>query len=165
MSAHSLSQVKNYIGHTLRKAVDPDPSAKQIQALWAHFESRCAYCGCELDPDNRKAHRDHLEASGRNHISNRVLSCGVCNGDDKRERNWESFLSEKCGSAIEVHKTRRQRILDWQGACGKSPDIDAEVAAQVARSIEVCCATLEDHYKRLQYMSNAHSSAPTAAGG
>jgi hypothetical protein len=155
MSAYSLSQAKNYIRHTLRKAVDPDPSAKQIQALWVHFESRCAYCGCELDRDNRKAHRDHLDASGRNHISNRVLSCNICNGDDKREQNWELFLVERCGSDVEAHKARRQRILDWQKACGNPPDIDAELAAHVERSIETCCSMLEDHYKRLQRMSTS----------
>jgi hypothetical protein len=86
MSAHSLSQVKNYIRRTLWKAADPDPSTKQKQALWVHFGSRCAYCGCELDPKERKTHLDHLEASGRNHISNRVLSCNVCNGDDNGNR-------------------------------------------------------------------------------
>jgi hypothetical protein len=95
MSAHSLSQAKNYIRQTLWKAVDPDPSTKQKHTLWVHFGSRCAYCGCELDPRNRKAHLDHLEASGRNHISNRVLSCSVCNGDDKREQNWELFLAKE----------------------------------------------------------------------
>jgi hypothetical protein len=150
MSAHSLPQAKLYIRHTLRKAVDPDPSAKQIRALWAHFESKCAYCGRELDPKSRTAHRDHLEASGRNHISNRVLSCNVCNGDDKREQNWELFLAKKCGSDVGVHKERRQRILDWTSSCGNPPDIDEEVTAQVERSIAVCCATLEDHYKRLR---------------
>jgi hypothetical protein len=155
MSAHSLSQAKNYIVHTLRRAVDPDPSAKQIQALWEHFESRCAYCGCELHHDSRKAHRDHLDASGRNHISNRVLSCNICNGDDKREQNWERFLARRCGSDVEAHEARRQRILDWQTACGNPPDIDAEVAAHVDRSIKACCCMLEDHYKRLQLMSTS----------
>src|SRR5882672_10315116 len=33
--AHSLSQAKNYIHKTLWKAVDPEPSEKQKQCLWA----------------------------------------------------------------------------------------------------------------------------------
>ena len=150
MAAHSLSQTKNYIRKALWKAVDPAPSATQIHCLWTYFESNCAYCGLQLNKAERKAHLDHLDATGRNHISNRVLACGVCNGDEKREQNWEAFLAKKCGTDVQLFQTRRKRILDWKQQCERLPEIDEHVAAQVEESIARCHKVLEDSYQRMR---------------
>ena len=124
--------------------------------MWAHFESRCAYCGCELSREDRKSHVDHLDAvDRRNHISNRVLSCNICNGDRKRERNWEDVLAEACESRTDLYAARRQKILDWQKACGNPPDITEEVVAECDRSIEICRAMLEEHHRRLRALLKA----------
>jgi gluconate kinase len=100
MPAPTISQAKNTIGRALRGLVDRSPSGTEIARLWRHFESECAYCGKPLNKDDRKAHLDHLDANlvvNRNHISNRVLACNICNGDEKRETDWQKFLAVKCG--------------------------------------------------------------------
>ncbi len=161
MGNHSLPQAKGYIAGALRKAVDPDPSTRQLKALRAHFESRCAYCGRDLDPDDRTSHLDHLRSGGRggrNHISNRVLSCNHCNGDHKREGDWEKFLAKVCGLGTGLYAARHQRILDWQKACGNPPDIGEAIAAERDRSIEICRSTLEKHHRRLRSLLKAQRS-------
>jgi hypothetical protein len=49
---------------------------------------------------------------GSDHISNRVLARGVCNGDDKREADWRDFLRVKTDTDAEYHG-RLQRIEMW----------------------------------------------------
>ena len=93
---------KNTIRRALRAVIDAEPSRAAIAELWKHFESRCAYCGRVLDKPLREGHIDHLAPTtrgGTNHLSNRVLSCSSCNGDEKRERDWREFLREKNSDA------------------------------------------------------------------
>jgi hypothetical protein len=149
MSSHTLSQTKNYIRKALWKAADPAPSAKQVQALWEHFQSSCAYCGRPLQKKERKAHIDHLDANGRNHISNRVIACNLCNGDEKREQNWEEFLVKKC-SDTELLQSRRDRILSWQQRCEQPQAMNEEVAAKIEASIVRCYQVLDDCYKEVK---------------
>jgi hypothetical protein len=85
--------------------------------LWRYFESECAYCGKPLNNDDRKAHIDHRDANrsaNRNHISNRVLACNICNGDEKRENDWQTFLGQKCGQDEAACVIRSSRIREWQ---------------------------------------------------
>ena len=149
MPAHSLSQTKNSIRRALWNLADPHPSKTEVQLLWTHFQSSCAYCRAVLNKDERKAHLDHLDV-GRNHISNRVLSCGICNGDEKREQNWESFLAIKCGNDTATLQTRRKKILDWKERWPQLPEIDKEVAANVKESIARCNGVLEDCFRQVR---------------
>jgi HNH endonuclease len=58
---------------------------------------------------------DHLVSlakGGTNHISNRVLSCARCNGDQKREHDWREFLYSKSVSSTQFRR-REERILGW----------------------------------------------------
>jgi len=158
MSSHSLSQTKNYIRKALWKAADPAPSAKQVQGLWEHFQSSCAYCGRPLQKAERTAHLDHLEATGRNHISNRVLACGLCNGDEKREQNWEDFLVKKCGPGAELSQSRRDRILSWQRQCEQPQALNAEVAVKVEASIIRCNQVLDDCYKEVRQIASGQKN-------
>jgi hypothetical protein len=153
MSSHSLSQTKNYIRKALWKAADPAPSAKQKEALWEHFQSSCAYCGRPLQKTERKAHLDHLDATGRNHISNRVIACSLCNGDEKREQNWEEFLIKKCGPGTELFQSRRDRILRWQQQCGQPQALNKEVAAKLKALIDRCYQVLDDCHKEVRQMT------------
>ena len=69
-----------------------------------------------MDRGLRHAHVDHLVAEstgGSNRLANLVLSCGKCNGDEKREASWEEFLVNKCGDNIQELQLRRTRIRDW----------------------------------------------------
>lgn len=108
---------RNMIRRALFEIVDPYPSAAEKRRVWEHFAFACAYCGLPLVPGKKQAHLDHLipsSAGGRNHISNRVLSCALCNEHEKREMEWETFLRIKAGSERDWEE-RRTRIQAWIG--------------------------------------------------
>ena len=66
-----------------------------------------------MSPTARIGHLDHVipaSEGGSNHVSNFVLSCPGCNGDDKRELDWETFLVEVSKGEFE---TRRAKIQAW----------------------------------------------------
>lgn len=115
MGKKTVSQAKNDIKTCLNEIIDPSPSDKERDQIWDHFESQCCYCGESLNRKKREGHLDHLiskNSGGFNHISNRVLSCNVCNGDEKREADWTPFLKSKAKTTEEFEK-RKQRIEDW----------------------------------------------------
>jgi hypothetical protein len=100
----------------LFEIIDPSPRRKDVEQVWAHFQSACAYCERALEPGTKQAHLDHLVPSsegGRNHIGNRVLSCATCNEKEKLEAAWEQFLRGKAENDAEFTQ-RKQRILAWQ---------------------------------------------------
>ena len=106
---------KNIIKKALRAVLDPEPSKKEVAEIWKFFSSACAYCDRPLKKGAREGHIDHLDpatAGGTTHISNRVLSCSRCNGDEKVDRPWPKFLREKTKSPA-LFKNRRNRIKDW----------------------------------------------------
>jgi hypothetical protein len=152
---HTIPQAKNYIRKTLWKIVDKGPSAREIAALWAHFESQCAYCGVQLSRTGRKAHIDHLDANlsiACNHISNRVLACNICNGDEKRETNWEQFLNKKCGLDQAFYVVRHFKIMAWRNQWPVPVTTDEEIVAHVQHSVQVCNALLEEQAKRIRLL-------------
>lgn len=112
MGRASLGQAKNVIRRALRAILDREPSDKEKALVWEYFKSECVYCGQLLTKGDRKAHLDHLVHQGSNHISNRVLSCGICNGDEKREQDWQEFLNNKVADK-ETFNTRKKAIEDW----------------------------------------------------
>ncbi|HEY9285132.1 MAG TPA: HNH endonuclease signature motif containing protein [Pyrinomonadaceae bacterium] len=128
---------KNAIRRALVGVVDPHPNPSQIDSLWAFFESSCAYCAKPLVRGKRDAHVDHLvpaQGGGSNHISNCVLSCSVCNGDEKREGHWESFLRTKAPDDLEF-AARKGRIESWGAACAPASPLDAALLEAVNREI------------------------------
>jgi hypothetical protein len=134
---HTVAQAKN----SMRRAVDEilDPSPRSVESVWTHFEACCAYCGVSLDPEQREAHIDHADPAGGNQLGNLVLSCGACNGDEKREQGWREFLLVKTKDP-EVLAERERRILAWiekhpltvpshsQGVERKRTEIEALIA-------------------------------------
>jgi hypothetical protein len=141
------------IGRALRGLVDRSPTEAEISRLWRHFESKCAYCGKPLNKDDRKAHIDHLDANlsvNRNHISNRVLACTICNGDEKRETDWQKFLAQKCGLDEAAYVIRSSRIRDWQQQCGIPSEIDAAILTEVQRAVQECNAKLDEECNRIR---------------
>ena len=113
MGKKSLSQAKNDIRTCLIEIVDPSPNKSERDRLRGFFNHRCAYCGTKINQKSRKGHLDHLTAKkkGFNHISNRVLACSRCNGDDKRENPWRTFINSK-GTKREI-QTRISKIEQW----------------------------------------------------
>lgn len=112
MPRMSAGLAKNHIRRALRTVVDPEPNKRAIARLWQHFKSACAYCGRRLDKTLRQGHIDHLVHDGPNHISNRVLACPPCNGDEKREGPWLEFLRKKV-SRRGVFLARKKTIETW----------------------------------------------------
>jgi 5-methylcytosine-specific restriction endonuclease McrA len=151
--SHSIPQAKNCIRKTLWRLVDKEPSTREITVLWAYFSSECAYCGRKLSKVDRNGHLDHLEANlavGRNHISNRVLACNICNGDEKRETDWEQFLARKCGDDEAAYVIRHSRITEWRKQCGPPLAFDPAILAQVQSSVEACNKLLDEECKRIR---------------
>jgi len=110
------SQARNAIKRALKEIVDPTPSEKEIMKLWDYFGSTCCYCGKSIVPDDRTGHIDHLvpeSQGGKNSIENRVLSCSRCNGDEKLDLNWESFLQRICGDDSRLCNLRKDKIEKW----------------------------------------------------
>lgn len=115
MAKNSPSIAKNQMKRSLNAVLDPAPKETATNQLWAFFNSSCAYCGAELARAERLGHLDHIvphSAGGTNDIHNHVLSCARCNGDEKREEDWESFLARKVPS-VDVRQERSARIKDW----------------------------------------------------
>jgi hypothetical protein len=112
----SPSQARNSIKKCLKTILDPKPTATEINQLWDYFDSSCAYCGIHIDRVSRTGHKDHLVAQsegGLNGLSNLILSCSICNGDEKLESDWQQFLKMKCTDNSELFDQRRKKILGW----------------------------------------------------
>ncbi len=108
----TLSLAKNLMRRALADVIDPPPSEASQAALRKHFDNRCAYCGAAAGP--REGHIDHATSGRGNGLDNLLLACRTCNGDEKREMDWEAFLRLKCVETA-VLEARRERILAWQG--------------------------------------------------
>ena len=115
MPKDTPSTAKNKIKRCLSSILDPHPGPEDVARLWEHFKSSCAYCGAALEQNSRQGHLDHAVPAalgGTNSIYNHVLACGRCNGDEKREESWETFLAKKCSSP-DILNSRRGRIVEW----------------------------------------------------
>jgi hypothetical protein len=132
MPKDTPSMAKNKIKRCLRAILDPHPSQEEIGTLWAHFDSRCVYCGNQLDRQVRQGHLDHAvptTSGGTNSIHSHVLACAKCNGDEKREEEWEKFLSRKCLSP-EIFDARRLLILEWLSRGNSHNQTDLEIMSR-----------------------------------
>jgi hypothetical protein len=132
---------KNKMRRSLGAILDPHPSRDDVNRLWSYFDSSCAYCGLRIHRESRGGHLDHVLAAslgGGNSIHNFVLSCARCNGDEKREAPWESFLADKCPHVGEASQ-RRGRIYDWlakAAASSRSVEETARFEAIVSEALE-----------------------------
>ena len=150
VSHYRPSLAKNMIRRSLRGIIDPYPTDREIDLLWQHFESRCAFCGQEVGINPKDAHIDHLDAGyggGANHVSNRVLACASCNEKEKREMAWRQFLRSKSKSDAE-YMAREQLVLRWVvsfdgQAQRSSDDVLQRVESEICLAIEAYDRALE----------------------
>lgn len=115
MGKDTPSMAKNKIRRSLQAILDPYPTRKEIDELWAFFNSCCAYCGIQIQRSSRVGHLDHVVSSaqgGTNSVHNHVLACAICNGDQKREEDWQVFLA-RMSDCSEVKAVRGSRIQAW----------------------------------------------------
>lgn len=127
------SQARNAIKKSIKALIDPKPTKAEKEKIWQYFANKCAYCGCELNPNNRQAHLDHVIAGsedGSNQLCNLILTCAICNGDEKRDMDWQSFLLQKCpddnqGETPE-YQQRYKKITHWLEVQGGSAILSNE---------------------------------------
>ncbi len=156
MGKMTPSAAKNAIRRALTGVVDPHPNVSQVHRIWAFFKSSCAYCGKSLVRGNRDAHIDHLISSGAggsNALGNFVLSCGTCNGDEKRDEQWESFLRKKNPDAA-TFDLRKSQIEAWVTSCGVVPVIDATLTQKVAAEIDGAIAAFDKALERIRHFKD-----------
>jgi hypothetical protein len=141
MPKDTPSMAKNKMRRCLVAIYDPHPSKTEVNELWQYFESRCAYCGEPIERDSRTGHLDHLipaAEGGRNSLYNHALSCARCNGDEKREESWQSFLAIKATDS-EVYKQRQEKIEHWLSlapAAVANPKFLAQAEAIIDEAIQ-----------------------------
>lgn len=153
---------KNVVRRAFMQIADPAPDARVQRSIWEHFESRCAYCGKAIAKALKQGHIDHLVSAslgGRNHLSNRVLSCATCNEVEKRDAPWEEFLRSKCPDEATL-KRRRARIENWR----ETHAIDETEGASLRQLAEDCAATVhalfDAQVARLKLAKNAVGGDP-----
>ena len=147
------SQARNAIKKSLKALIDPKPSKAEKEKIWQYFENQCAYCGCELNPKERKAHLDHVVAEadgGSNGLCNLILTCAICNGDEKREMDWQTFLLEKCQGETADYQRRYKKITTWFAEQGGSATISKELQAQLESAFNTVDALYSDVVEQLR---------------
>lgn len=155
MPAPTPGIVKNMIHRSLREIVDPSPTKKEEERIWKFFDYKCAYCGRPLRKLQKEGHIDHLfpaSLGGPNHISNRVLSCAICNEAEKLDRAWQEFILWK-NQDSEVVRTRIARIREWQ-KLNREAVLDENKSRQIERLNELVAAYYDAKVKearRLRY--------------
>lgn len=151
------SMAKNKIKRSLWAICDPHPTQAEKNKLWQHFESCCAYCGIFIEPSSRIGHLDHLvptSEGGSNSIYNHALSCATCNGDEKREESWQSFLAKKCQNS-DTEALRRNKIAAWM-ASSPTNLVDSELAAKIDAVILEAIQSYEASVNKIRQLKASH---------
>ena len=133
------SQARNAIKKSLKALVDPKITKADKAVIWQHFENCCAYCGCGLNPNERKVHIDHVipeSEGGSNRLCNLILTCPTCNGDEKRDMPWQEFLTTKYDAKSKKYKRRYDKIMSWFELNSGSPTITNEQQAQLKNAFD-----------------------------
>lgn len=147
------SQARNAIKKSLKALIDPKLTKAEKEIIWQFFENQCAYCGCELNSKDRKAHLDHVVAEadgGSNRLCNIILTCAICNGDEKREMEWQTFLKLKCQDNTEEYSRRYNKITHWLTKKGGSAILSNEQKAQLDSAFNTVDALYSDVVDKLR---------------
>lgn len=147
------SQARNAIKRSLKALIDPSPRKVEKEKIWLYFENQCAYCGCQLNQKDRKAHVDHVVAEsdgGSNRMCNLILTCGICNGDEKREMDWQTFLLQKCQGETSEYQQRFNKITNWVSEQGDSAILTKEQQAQLESAFNTVDALYTEVVEQLR---------------
>lgn len=166
MGKMTPSQARNAIKRALSGVLDPHPNASQVHRIWAFFDSSCAYCGKILVRGDRDGHIDHLvslTAGGSNALSNFVLACSICNGDEKRDEHWEAFLRKKAADKA-TYKARKDRVDKWMASCETALIVAPAVSESMNQEIERAVAAFDFALERIRQLRTAPNKRlqPTA---
>ena len=145
----SLSGAKNAMHRAIEDLFYRPLNKKEKDSIWKYFNSRCAYCNKPVDRTLRHGHMDHLDCNasgGGNYIRNRVLACKECNGNEKREQNWQKFLRSKCEDA-KAFKLRCDNIRAWQKQFPLLEPIVLSEEAELARlAVDAAVQNFEERF-------------------
>lgn len=147
---------KNFIGRSLHGIIDPYPSIQEIEMLWEYFTSQCAYCGKKLDRESRYGHIDHLlnlDSLNYNNIHNCVLACQECNGNEKREQDWISFLKNKNKGDDELLTARKEQIEKWHDEA-PTDKFDTFLEVEIKNAIGIALNGYSEALSRLKSLTN-----------
>lgn len=141
MPKNTPSMAKNQMNRCFHAILDLHPSRVDVAQLWKFFKSSCAYCGVRIKASERNGHLDHVLAhaeGGSNNVHNYVLSCARCNGDEKRELDWKTFLDVRV-SDESLRQARRTHIEEWmqrapEGHSLVSPEVQQAANLIIARA-------------------------------
>lgn len=131
----SLSVAKNAMDRAIKELFCRQLTRKEKDQIWRYFKSKCAYCDKRISRKLRHGHMDHLDCSansGGNYIRNRVLACKECNGNEKREQDWQQFLKSKCTDR-ETFLQRRHNITNWQSQFSIRPQFIPDAEMETAK--------------------------------
>jgi hypothetical protein len=149
----SLPKAKNAMRRAVEELLSRPLTASEKNRIWDYFDSRCAYCDKLIDRVARHGHMDHLDCSadgGGNYIRNRVLACKECNGNEKREGDWQEFLRSKCSDPASF-KLRRQKILAWQSQFPPFvPSVLNVEAKSARRDLDAAIKNFEEKFVRFR---------------
>ncbi len=149
----SLPIAKNAMRRAVADLLSRPLTPQQKDQIWEFFDSHCAYCDKFVDRMLRHGHMDHLDctaAGGGKYISNRVLACKECNGNEKRDLEWQSFLRSKSPNGSSFKK-RREKIRKWQKQFPKVKPIVLYPEAQEAKvAVDAAIAQFEQAFKRFR---------------
>lgn len=169
MAKHSPSIARNQIRRSLMAIIDPHPTADELARLWEHFGNRCAYCDVEVSKEARDGQADHIISAalgGKNGVHNHVLACGRCNGDEKRELDWLTFLEQKIPDQA-VRDQRRQKIIAWigDGADQSKLSEDQEQVDQIIQQALQAFDVAVSAMRELRDQRKADSASPESNAG
>lgn len=156
---------KNKIKRALGAILDPPPAENEKTLIWEYFENTCAYCGLVMERKSRTGHLDHVVSTadgGNNSIHNHVLSCGKCNGDQKREMEWIQFLKQK-NRDIQTYELRKVKIENWLAKSANNRTTEA--CAEADRIIEEALSQFDESVRKMRNLRNNYlinSSTRTA---
>ena len=149
----SLPVAKNAMRRAIEALYYRPLNKKEKDRIWDVFESRCAYCDREIDRSLRHGHMDHLDCSaagGGNYIRNRVLACKECNGNEKREGKWQTFLKLKCCDK-QTLRNRTAKIRTWQSQFPKLKPIVLNSDAEYSKAaLEAAIKNFEKKFHRFR---------------
>jgi hypothetical protein len=152
MGKMTPSAAKNAIRRALAGVIDRHPSQSQVHKIWEYFGDACAYCGKELRRSHREGHIDHLISGGSNSLGNRVLACSLCNGDEKRDEHWETFLRKKA-TIPELFAARHKRIQEWTASHAMTA-VDAALTAALVEESDKVCTAFDVALNRLRHLKS-----------
>lgn len=107
------SQARNSIKRALLHVAGIKFGQDYRERCREYFNGLCCYCGEK--PDERQGGYDHAEAIASSSTRDYYLvyACNKCNGDEKRESDWLTFLRKKYENDEAAFRARKEAILAW----------------------------------------------------